>query len=173
MAPIILPFQGHTPKIHPSAYIAPGASIIGAVEIDEQASIWFGCVLRGDDNYIKIGARTSVQDGAVIHVTKDTSPTEVGNDVVIGHGARLHGCIVHDKSLIGIGAIMLDGAVVESDAMVAAGAMVAPNKRIPAGQIWAGNPAKFLREMRTTDRDFMIWDREHYVKLTDYYRSAT
>ena len=168
--PIILSFAGHTPEIDPSAYIAPGACVIGDVTIEADASIWFGCVVRGDDNYIKIGPRTNVQDGTIIHVMYETHPTIIGADVVIGHGARLHGCVLEDNCMVGIGAILLDGAVVETGAIVAAGAFVPPNRRIPAGEIWAGNPAKKLRTVRSNEHEFMAWDVEHYVQLAKRYQ---
>ncbi len=136
---IIYPYGAATPNIDPSAFVAPGAAVVGDVTIGSEAIIWYGCVLRGDDHWIRVGPRTSVQDGTVIHVSLETHPTDIGADVVIGHGVRLHGCTLQDRCLIGIGAIVLDGAVVESGAFVAAGALVAPGKRVPGGELWADN----------------------------------
>ena len=151
-ASTILTYQGKTPIVPDTAFIAPGAWVIGDVTLDEEVSIWFGCVLRGDDNAIRIGRRTNVQDGTVIHVTEVHHPTIIGARVTIGHGARLHGCNLEDDCLIGIGSVVLDGAVVESRAIVAAGAVVPPGKRVPAGQLWTGNPARYLRDVRPRNR---------------------
>ena len=167
---IILPFQDKHPLIDPSAYIAPGASIIGDVEIARDASVWFGCVLRGDDNFIRVGARSNVQDGTVIHVTYQSHPTIIGEGVIIGHGARLHGCTLEDGCLVGIGAIVLDGVIVERGAFIAAGALVTPGKRVPSGELWGGNPARKLRDMRDADNEYLRWDLERYLELTGIYR---
>lgn len=170
--PVILPFKGKTPKIDPSAYIAPGAVLVGDVTIGPQVSVWFGAVLRGDDHSIAVGEGANVQDGAVVHVTLDTGPTVIGRDVVIGHGARLHGCTLGDGCLIGIGAVVLDGALVEPGAFVAAGALVGPGKTVPGGELWAGNPARKMRDLRLADTEFMEFDVVHYRRLTDIYRDA-
>ncbi|MDW3203961.1 MAG: gamma carbonic anhydrase family protein [Alphaproteobacteria bacterium] len=160
--PIIVSFQGKSPKIDPTAYIAPGAVLVGDVTVHAHASVWFGAVLRGDDHHIVVGEGANVQDGTVIHVTLDTGPTVIGKDVTIGHGARLHGCTLEDKCLVGIGAIVLDGAVVRTRAFVAAGAMVTPNKIVPSGELWGGNPARKLRDLRPEDEEFLDFDAEHY-----------
>ncbi len=150
-APLILPFEGKAPKIHDSAFIAPGAVIVGDVEIGPQASIWYNCVVRADINAIRIGARTNVQDGSVIHVETDYGdgghPAIIGEDVLIGHMAIVHGCTLLDRAFVGMGAIVMDGCVIEGDAMLAAGAMLTPGKRLPARQLWSGRPAKFMREL--------------------------
>ena len=152
----IIPFNGKVPLIHPSAFIAPGCRIIGDVEIGPDASIWYNCVIRADVNRVRIGARSNVQDGTVIHCDSpgdgvdrplDGWPTIIGDDVLIGHMAMIHGCTLHDRAFVGLGAIVMDGCVVEGDAMVAAGALLSPGKTVPARQLWAGRPAKFLREM--------------------------
>lgn len=149
--PLILPLNGKTPKIHDSAFIAPGAVIIGDVEIGPQASIWYNCVVRGDINAIRIGARTNVQDGSVIHVETDYGdgghPAIIGDDVLIGHMAIVHGCTLLDRAFVGMGAIVMDGCVIEGDAMLAAGAMLTPGKRLPARQLWSGRPAKYMRDL--------------------------
>ncbi len=150
-SPLILPMNGKSPKIHDSAFIAPGAVIIGDVEIGPQASIWYNCVVRADINAIRIGARTNVQDGSIIHVETDYGdgghPAIIGEDVLIGHMALIHGCTLLDRAFVGMGSIVMDGCVIEGDAMLAAGAMLTPGKRLPARQLWSGRPAKFMREL--------------------------
>jgi carbonic anhydrase/acetyltransferase-like protein (isoleucine patch superfamily) len=157
------------PDIHPSAFIAPGAVVVGDVKIGARSSVWFGCIIRGDDHSVTIGDDSNLQDGTIIHVSYQTHPTTIGSGVTVGHAARLHGCTLEDGCLVGIGAIVLDGAVVEAGAMVAAGALVPPNKRVPSGEIWAGNPAKLLRVMTEADREFLRWDSKHYVGLGRAY----
>lgn len=152
-APLILTLHGKTPVIHPSAFIAPGAVIIGDVEIGPQASIWYNCVVRGDVNRIRIGARTNVQDGTIIHCDspkpdrQEGFPTIIGDDVLIGHMAMVHGCTLLDRAFVGLGSIVMDGCVIEGDAMLAAGAMLTPGKRIPSRQLWSGRPAKHMRDL--------------------------
>jgi len=149
----ILPLAGKAPRIHPSAFIAPGCRIIGDVEIGPDVSIWYNCVIRADVNRIAIGARTNVQDGTVIHCDSPRPersqgyPTLIGADVLIGHMALVHGCTLEDRAFVGMGAMVMDGAWVESDAMLAAGAMLTPGRRIPARQLWSGRPAAFMREL--------------------------
>ena len=149
--PLILPFGGKSPKIHESAFIAPGAVIIGDVEIGPQASIWYNVVVRADINFIRIGARSNVQDGSVIHVETDYGdgghPAIIGDDVLIGHMAIVHGCTLESRAFVGMGAIVMDGCVIEGDAMLAAGAMLTPGKRLPSRQLWSGRPARFMREL--------------------------
>ena len=149
----MLSFGGRTPRVDPTAFVAPGAQLIGDIEIGPEASIWYNCVLRGDVNRIRIGARTNIQDGSVLHVDSprpghpDGHPTIIGEDVLIGHLAMVHGCILRDRAFVGLGAIVMDGCEIESDAMLAAGAMLTPGKRIPGGQLWAGRPAKYVRDL--------------------------
>lgn len=166
---LILPYKGVVPRIHPEAFIAPGAVVIGDVEIGRDTNVWFGCIIRGDVNTIRIGERTNIQDGTVIHVTRKTGPTVIGSGITIGHRALLHACMLEDGCFVGMGATVIDGAVVESGGMVAAGALVAPGKRIPSGQLWAGNPAKFFREMKPEEKDYIPWSAEHYVALSKEY----
>jgi gamma-carbonic anhydrase len=167
--PIILPYRGILPKIAKSAFIAPGAAIIGDVEIGEESNVWFGCVIRGDVNIIRIGARTNIQDGTVIHVTRKTGPTHIGSDITIGHSTLLHACTLEDGCFIGMHATVMDDAVVESGAMVAAGALVTPKKRIPKGQLWAGNPAKYFRDLMPEDLAFFPKSVQYYVDLSKEY----
>jgi len=153
--PLILPLEGKSPKIHDSAFIAPGCCIIGDVEIGPEASIWYNCVIRADINFIRIGARTNVQDGSVIHVETDYGdgghPAIIGDDVLVGHMALVHGCRLESRAFVGMGAIVMDGCVIEGDAMLAAGAMLTPGKRMPSGQLWSGRPAKFMRDLSEAD----------------------
>ncbi len=165
MSNFILPYKGISPKIHESAFIAPSASIIGDVEIGAGSNIWYSCVLRGDVNDIKIGERTNIQDGAIIHVTTDFQGTYVGNDVTVGHNAILHACTLKDFAFVGMGACVMDGAVVEGNAMLAAGALLTPNKRIPSGELWAGSPAKYMRRLTQKELDYIKWSAPHYVAL--------
>jgi len=167
---MILTYKGLTPKISPTAFIAPGVVIIGDVEIGEHANIWFGCIVRGDVNHIRIGAGTNIQDNSVVHVTRKTGPTIIGSGITIGHQVVLHACTLEDGCFIGMHSTILDGAVVESGGMVAAGAMVAPGKRIPKGQIWAGNPAKFLRDMRQEEIDYIKISEQRYIELAETYK---
>lgn len=167
--PIILPYNGILPTIHETAWIAPGAVVIGDVVIGAETNVWFGCVIRGDVNTIRIGARTNIQDGTVIHVTRKTGPTVIGSNITIGHRALMHACTVHDDSFIGMGATLLDGAVVESGAYLAAGALLTPNKRVPAGQMWAGNPAKYFRDVSEAEQAFIGISAENYVQLSKQY----
>jgi carbonic anhydrase/acetyltransferase-like protein (isoleucine patch superfamily) len=173
--PYILPYRGEyntagiTPTISPKAFIAPGAAVIGDVEIGEDTGIWFGTVIRGDVNKIRIGSRTNIQDGSIVHVTRETAPTLIGNGVTIGHCVLLHGCILEDNCFIGMRATLMDGVVVESGAMVAAGALVTPGKRIPSGQLWAGSPAKYFRDLTPKDLDFFPRSAENYVKHAREY----
>lgn len=169
-SPLILPFRGIMPTIHPTAFIAPGAVVIGDVHIGAYSNIWFGCVVRGDVNYIRIGERTNIQDGTVVHVTRKTGPTTIGSGITIGHSALLHACTLEDNCFIGMGAQVLDDAVVESESMVAAGALVTPKKRVLKGQLWAGNPAKYMRDLTEKDLAFFPVSAENYVQLAAEYR---
>lgn len=146
-APTILTFEGVTPTIDETAFIAPGARVIGHVTIGADSSLWYNVVVRGDGNTISIGARSNVQDGSVIHISTGTHATVIGDDVLIGHLAMVHGCTLHDRAFVGFGAVVMDGCVIESDAMLAAGAMLTPGKRIPSGQLWSGRPARYMRDL--------------------------
>lgn len=143
----ILTYEGITPAIDPSAFIAPGARVIGDVHIGAESSLWYNVVVRGDVNHIRIGARTNIQDGSVVHVSTRTDPTVIGDDVLIGHLAMIHGCTLHDRAFVGLGSIVMDGCVIESDGMLAAGAMLTPGKCIARGQLWSGRPAKYMRDL--------------------------
>lgn len=172
MSNFILPYKGIFPKIHPDAWIAPNAVVAGDVEIGEDSSVWFGVQMRGDVHEIRIGKRTNIQDGTVIHVTRNLSGTYIGDGVTIGHMALLHACTVEDNAFVGMGAIILDEAVVESGAMLAAGAMLTGGKRIPSGELWAGRPAKFMRKLTQEDVDFFPVSADNYVRLSKEYAGS-
>ena len=165
----ILPYCGIMPSIHPSAFIAPGAVVVGDVEIGAQSGVWFNCVIRGDVQSIRIGERTNIQDGSVIHVTRVTGPTHIGSGVTIGHMALLHACTVEDDSFIGMGAALLDGAHVHRHGMVAAKALITPRKQVGAGELWGGNPGKLMRELSEAEIAFFAQSAENYVQLAAQY----
>ncbi|MCF8468542.1 MAG: gamma carbonic anhydrase family protein [Sneathiella sp.] len=166
----IIPFKGAEPIIAKDAFIAPSAFIIGDVVIGEGTSIWFNCVVRGDVNHIRIGNRSNIQDGTVIHVSGGTHPTAIGDDVLVGHNCLIHGCTLEDGSFVGMGATVMDGVVVESGAMVAAGALVTPGKRVPAGELWGGSPARCIRELSGAEKAALTEGAHHYAGLAQTYR---
>lgn len=167
---IILPYEGVWPTIADTAFIAPGAVVAGDVTIGEYANIWFGCVLRGDVQSITIGERSNIQDGTIIHVTREIGPSKVGAGVTVGHKALIHAATAEDGSFIGMGSIMLDFSVVEAGGYLAAGAVLTPRKRVPTGELWAGSPAKLLRAVSTEEADWIPKSAEHYVKLSSRYK---
>ena len=148
---IMLPYRGTLPNVAPSAFVAPNATLIGDVVIGEQASIWFGAVLRGDVMPIRIGARSSIQDNATVHATAGWAATLVGEDCVVGHAVILHGCSVADRVLVGMGAVLLDGAEIGSDTILGAGCLVPPNAKIPSGVLAVGQPARVKRDLNEAD----------------------
>jgi carbonic anhydrase/acetyltransferase-like protein (isoleucine patch superfamily) len=156
-------FDGKTPRIDPTVFLATSCVVVGDVELGPGASIWYGAVVRGDVNSIRIGARTNIQDLAVIHVTGGTHPTVIGDDVTVGHQAVLHGCTVKDRCLIGIGAIVLDGAVVGEEAMVGAGALVPPGMVVPPRSLVMGAPARVRRSLDDADVAGLRASAAHYV----------
>ncbi|HUA54552.1 MAG TPA: gamma carbonic anhydrase family protein [Candidatus Sulfotelmatobacter sp.] len=165
----VLPYRGVWPTLAADVFLAPNCFVIGQVTIAERANLWFNVVVRGDDHWVRIGARTNIQDGAIIHVFKDTNPTTIGADVTIGHGAILHGCTIEDGAMVGIGAIVLDGAVVESEAIVAAGAVLSPGKRVRRGELWAGCPARLVRAVKPDELAFMRINAPNYCELASEY----
>ncbi len=177
-APSLIPFGGKSPLIDPAAFVAPGARLIGDIEIGPEASIWYNCVLRGDVNRIRIGARSNLQDGTVVHVDSPKPggdaglPTIIGEDVLIGHMAMIHGCILHDRAFVGLGAIVMDGCEIESGGMLAAGALLPPGRRIPAGQLWAGRPAKYVRDLNEAELAGQQLGVAHYVMLAKLHAEA-
>jgi len=165
----ILSYKGVRPTIAADAFIAPTATVIGDVVIGAETGIWFNCVIRGDVHEIRIGSRTNIQDGSIVHVTGGKFGTYIGSDITIGHGAVIHACTLEDGCFIGMGAVLLDGVVVESGAMVAAGAVVTPGKRVKRGELWGGNPAKLLRPLSEGDIAFFPKSAATYVGLARQY----
>ena len=173
---LIRPYLGQLPKLGERVYIDPAAVVIGDVELGDDVSIWPTTVVRGDVNFIRIGARTNIQDGTVVHVSHDGPhaklggfATRIGNDVTIGHKAIVHACTIEDAVLIGMGAIVLDGAVVKKHAFVGAGALVPPGKTVGEGEMWLGSPAKFARKLSDAEIEALYYSAQHYVKLKDRY----
>ncbi|NBX65798.1 MAG: gamma carbonic anhydrase family protein [Proteobacteria bacterium] len=167
---IILPYKGIVPKIDETAFVAVNAAVMGDVVIGPDTGIWYGCTVRGDVNIIRIGARTNIQDGTVIHVATRGHGTHIGDDVTVGHMALLHDCTIEDGAYVGMQACVMDGAVVEKRAFVAAGALVTPGKRVPTGQLWAGRPAKYVRDLNDEDYALMDWSGPHYVRLAQEHK---
>lgn len=155
--------NGKTPQVDPSAFIAPGAVVLGDVELGPEVSVWYGCVLRGDINWIRVGARTNLQDGSVIHVSHTGQGTLVGSEVVVGHRVVLHSCTVGDQVLIGMGAVVLDRAQVGEGAIVAAGAVVPPGMIVPPDTMVAGIPAKVIRPVTPEQRQATVATMERYL----------
>jgi carbonic anhydrase/acetyltransferase-like protein (isoleucine patch superfamily) len=168
-------YRGVLPKLGARVYIDPAATVIGDVELGDDVSIWPATVVRGDVERIRIGARTNVQDGAVLHVTHDGPytpgghPCIIGTDVTIGHGAVVHACTIGDCCLIGMHATILDGAVVQRHAFVGAGALVAPGRTVGAGELWIGNPARCVRSLGEREIEALHYSAEHYVQVKDEY----
>jgi gamma-carbonic anhydrase len=167
-----LPYAGRWPRLGDRVFLAPGAQVVGDVEAGDDVSFWFHTAARGDVNWIRLGPRTNIQDGAVLHVAYRTHPLVVGADVVVGHQAVLHGCTVEDGALIGIGARVLDGAVIEAGAQVGAGAVVAPGHRVTAGHLALGVPARVVRPLTAEESQRIVETAARYVALKEEYRLA-
>lgn len=148
---VIKSVNGKNPQIPLDCFVAENATIVGDVVLGKFCSVWFNAVIRGDVHYIKIGDKVNIQDGAIIHCTYQKHPTEIGNNVSIGHNAIVHGCIVHDNVLIGMGAIVMDNCIIESNSIIAAGAVVTQNTVVEAGTIYAGIPAKKIKNINESD----------------------
>ena len=170
MTGVILSYKNKVPTISDSAFIAPSATIIGDVVVGSESGIWFNCVLRGDVNKIVIGERTNIQDGSVVHVSGIGNGTHIGNNVTIGHMALVHACSLQDGCFIGMNATVMDDCIVETGAIVAAGALVAPGRRVLAGQVWGGTPARYLRDIRESDIEMFNYTVPRYVELAQQYR---
>lgn len=169
----LLPYRGILPRIAERVFLAPGATIVGDVEIGRESSVWFGCVVRGDVNIVRIGERTNIQDGTVVHVARDGQGTFIGSDITIGHMALLHACTLEDGAFVGMRATLMDDVLVESGGMVAAGALVTPGKRVGRGELWAGSPAKKIRDLTDADRAATVKLAPRYVALAAEYLDAT
>lgn len=169
---IIKSVRGFTPILGSNVYVADNAVIVGDVVIGADCSIWFNAVVRGDVNFIRIGDRVNIQDGAVIHCTYEKSGTTIGNEVSIGHNAIVHGCTIHDRALIGMGAIVMDHVIVPSDCLIAAGAVVLENSILESGYIYAGVPAKKVKELSRENFDFFITrTAKNYMMYADWFRT--
>ncbi len=168
---LILPVKGVSPRFGDNCYLAENATVVGDVEMGNDCSVWFTAVVRGDVHYIKMGNKVNVQDGAVIHCTYQKCPTNIGNNVSIGHRALVHGCTIHDNVLIGMGAIVMDNAVVESNVLIAAGAVVLENAHLESGFIYAGVPAKKVKPLSIEQFKNMI-ERiaDNYVMYSSWYK---
>ena len=167
---MIRPFRGVYPKIAASCYIDPSAQLIGDIEIGERSSVWCNATLRGDVNRIRIGEESNVQDNSVIHVEHGIYPTILGNRVTVGHSVTLHGCIIEDDCLIGIGAIILNGAKIGQGSVIAAGALVPERMQIPPGSMVMGIPAKVKREVTPEERERFRENAQNYVRYRETYR---
>ncbi len=169
--PIIKSVNGKHPQIPEDCFVAENATILGEVSLGKECSIWYNAVIRGDVHYIKIGDKVNIQDGAVIHATYQKSPTTIGNNVSIGHNAIVHGCTIQDNVLVGMGSIIMDDCVVESNSIIAAGAVVTKNTRVEAGSIYAGVPAKKVKDISEKLISGEI-DRiaNNYVKYSSWFK---
>lgn len=167
---MFIPYEGKLPRVHETAWIAETAVLVGDVEIGEESSIWYGCVLRGDEMPVRIGKRTNVQDGSILHIEGGKFPCILGDDVSVGHGAIVHGCEVGNGALIAMGAIVLNNVKVGEGAVIGAGALVPENKEIPPGTLWVGTPAKFVRELREDERERFRKTPQVYAHLKERYR---
>ncbi|MBS0230847.1 MAG: gamma carbonic anhydrase family protein [Proteobacteria bacterium] len=172
----IRPYRDHVPVIGQRVYLDPMAVVVGDVELGDDVSIWPFTVVRGDVNFVRIGDRSNIQDGTVIHVSHDGPhlrrggfATRIGSDVTIGHKAIIHACTIEDAALIGMGAVILDGAVVKKHGFVGAGALVSPGKVVGEGELWLGNPAKKVRQLSETEIEALYYSAGHYVRLKDEY----
>ncbi len=165
----ILPYKNILPRIDKTAFIANNATIIGDVEIGSGSSVWFGTVIRGDVNNVKIGKNTNIQDCSMIHVSTDGQGCYIGDNVTVGHMAMLHACTIEASAFVGLKACVMDDALVESGAMVAAGALVTPGKRVPTGQVWGGSPARYMREIRPEEAEYIALNTSRYVDLANTY----
>lgn len=163
------PYKGQMPDIGENVFIAANAAVIGDTKIGKDSNIWFSVTIRGDESDIVIGERTNIQDNSVVHVTGSVQGTYIGDDVTIGHGCVIHACTIGNLCLIGMGSTLLDGAKVEDGAMVAAGSLVTPGKVVPSGELWAGRPAKFMRELTEKDIEGFKFSSKHYCSLANDY----
>ncbi len=178
----ILPYRNILPTIDSSAFIAPNALISGDVKIGKNSGIWYGCVLRGDVTKIVVGENSNIQDNCVLHGTRpnhaqnktgaDGAPVLIGSHVTIGHGAIVHACIIEDYAFIGMGSIVMDLAKVEQFGMLAAGAVLTPGRIVKSGQIWAGNPAKYFRDMTEAEKNYIKISADNYAELAAEYKQA-
>ena len=170
--PELIDFQGEFPRLEDAVFVASGAAVIGEVHIGAESSIWYNTVVRGDVYPVRIGRRTNVQDGCVVHVTGGEHDTTIGDEVTIGHNAVIHGCDIADRCLVGMGSTILDGAVLEEESMVAAGALVPPGMQVPSGTLVMGTPASVARELTDQERAFMRLSAAKYVELAGQHQGT-
>ncbi len=176
----IIPYCGILPTIDKSVFVAPNAIITGDTIIGKNSSVWFSCVIRGDVEKIRIGENTNIQDGTVVHVTRANhaanktgdkgAPVTIGNNVTIGHSAIIHACTIQDNAFVGMGAIVMDMAIVEEYGMLAAGAILTPRKVVKKGQLWAGNPARYFRDLTDIEKDYIQISADNYRDLAAQYK---
>ena len=166
-------FNNKTPQVSPTVFVAPSADIIGDVEIGDESSIWFHVVIRGDVHYIRIGRKTNIQDLSMLHVTRETHPLIIGDEVTVGHSVTLHGCTISNRVLVGMGAIILDGAVIEEGAMVGAGALVTQGMIVPTGTLALGAPAKIKRNLTPDETAFLSESAQRYADLGQFYKKSS
>ena len=166
-------YRGIKPTIDPSVFLVDSAEIIGDVEIGKDSSVWYNCVIRGDVNYVRIGERTNIQDGCLLHVRHKEFPLVIGSNVTLGHGVIVHGCSIRDFCLIGMGAIVLDNAQINSYTLVAAGAVVRNNAVIPEGVLVAGVPAKVVRDLTSSEQVSIEESAQHYLEYVKTYREPS
>lgn len=168
-------YNGHQPQLGVGVFIDPTAVVIGQVSVGDDSSIWPYAVVRGDMHFIRIGARTSIQDGSILHITHagpfnpQGFPLVVGDDVTVGHSVNLHGCTLGNRILVGIGSTLLDGVVVEDDVVIGAGSLVPPGKRLESGYLYTGAPCKQVRPLKDSERAFFQYSANNYVKLKDVH----
>jgi carbonic anhydrase/acetyltransferase-like protein (isoleucine patch superfamily) len=165
-------YKSIRPRLGQGVFVASNATVIGDVELGDEASVWFGAIIRGDVMPIRFGKRTNLQDGSVVHVTGGIASTTVGDDVTIGHMALLHGCTVGDRVLVGMGSVLLDGSVIEDEAIVAAGSLVSPGTRIPARSLAMGRPAKVVRQVTDSDLAWVQMAGRLYVEYARTFASS-
>jgi carbonic anhydrase/acetyltransferase-like protein (isoleucine patch superfamily) len=169
---VIRPFRGVTPRVHPTAFIDDSAQVIGDVDIGEESGVWMSAVVRGDVHWIRIGRRSNVQDGTIVHAMTGTHPTAIGNNVTIGHGAVIHGCTIEDECLIGMGTILLNGSHIGTQSIVAAGTLVVEGMKVPARSLVMGVPGKVKRLLTHAEIDGIRTSADRYVQYRlEYMRS--
>lgn len=169
---MIYPFDGKTPVVPLSAYLSPSVDLIGDVTLGDESSIWFGSVVRGDMNHIRIGRRTNIQDNCTVHVTIDIYPTLIGDEVTIGHNAIIHGCVIGDRCMIGMGAVIMDGAEIGEGSLIAAGAVIPPGTIVLPKSLYAGVPGKYRREVSGSEYDEIVGRAQLYVDFALRYKAA-
>ncbi len=169
---MILAFRDTSPAIAADVFVAPSVDVVGDVAVGAKASLWFGAVVRGDMNYVRIGRRTNIQDNCTVHVTTDVHPTIIGDEVTVGHNVILHGCRIGDRCLIGMGAVIMDDVEVGDGSLIAAGAVLTPGTKVPPGSLFTGVPGKFRREVTAREYDDIVASAEHYVQFSRDYLAA-